>query len=533
MKRWIYTVFLWLAVFNVHGQKYEYEVRLEPLQVEGLGGLQSYAVGMHEGEWLIIGGRLDGLHQRQPFASFDPDGNNNELIVVNPETQEVWKKDLDELAVGVREQFSSTNMQFYQKDKTLILTGGYGYSPSIGDHVTYPFLTTVDVPAAIDAIKSNGDVETFIQQSENEIFRVAGGRLNEIDEAFYLVGGHKFMGRYNPMGPNHGPGFVQEYTNEIRRFRLKIEDEIVIEELAHFHDEMHLHRRDYNLVPFMHSGEKALMLYSGVFKNNADLPWLYPIQITESNYQAIEDFTQYFNHYHCATLPIYDAASDEMHTLFFGGIAQFYMEGNLLVQDNDVPFVNTITDISMTGEGAMHEKVLESSMPGLLGAGSEFIFKHDVELVGEDILSGDDIKNEFVDVGYIYGGIRSSLPNIFWINTGTESAASNTIYKVAIRKKEMVSADESKPIEEKVLFYPSPAQKYVTMSIAMDKPDDIAVEIFTTLGEKVHTKEIHKNEVVRGDNIFVLDNVDIGYGAFLYKVKYGKKTATRKVIWSE
>ena len=533
MRSWIYGIFILLFYINSYGQTYEYEVRLEPLQIQGLGGLQSYAIGEHNGEWLIIGGRLDGLHQRQPFASFDPDGNNNELIVVNLETEEVWRKSLNDLPVNVREQFTSTNMQFYQKDDNLILTGGYGYSPSKGDHITYPFLTIVDLPSAIEAIKSNDDVESFIQQTENELFRVAGGRLNEIEEVYNLVGGHLFMGRYNPMGPDHGPGFIQEYTNEIRRFRLEIEDEILVEELTHFHDEMHLHRRDYNLTPYMRNGEKGLMLYSGVFKNNADLPWLYPVQIKGDSYQAIEDFTQYFNHYHCATLPIFDATSDEMHTLFFGGIAQFYKEGNLLVQDNDVPFVNTIADISMTGEGVMHEKVLDSTMPGYLGAGSEFIFKQDVEMVEEGILSGDDINNEFLDVGFIYGGIRSSLPNIFWVNTGNESVASNTIYKVAIRKKEVVSAEESNPKEEKVLFYPSPAQKYVTMSIVMDQPDDIDVEIFTTLGEKVHSMQIQKNKVVQGDNIFVLDNVDIGYGAFVYKVKYGDKVATRKVIWSE
>jgi hypothetical protein len=31
----------------------------------GLGGLQSFAYGHHDGKWLIIGGRKDGLRRRQ------------------------------------------------------------------------------------------------------------------------------------------------------------------------------------------------------------------------------------------------------------------------------------------------------------------------------------------------------------------------------------------------------------------------------------------------------------------------------------
>lgn len=50
---------------------------------------------------------------------------------------------------------------------------------------------------------------------------VTGGRLNQINNTYFLVGGQRFTGRYNPMGPEHGPGFTQEYTNQIKQFQLK------------------------------------------------------------------------------------------------------------------------------------------------------------------------------------------------------------------------------------------------------------------------------------------------------------------------
>ncbi|MDA9774517.1 T9SS C-terminal target domain-containing protein, partial [Saprospiraceae bacterium] len=85
-----------------------------------------------------------------------------------------------------------------------------------------------------------------------------------IDDIFYLVGGHKFMGRYNPMGPDHGPGFEQEYTNEIRKFSIDFYGPLSVEIQDVIHDEMNLHRRDYNLVPYLSDDERELMIYSGV-----------------------------------------------------------------------------------------------------------------------------------------------------------------------------------------------------------------------------------------------------------------------------
>lgn len=45
-----------------------FEISIEPTTISGLGGLHSYAFGQHQGKWLLVGGRLDGLHQRQPWA---------------------------------------------------------------------------------------------------------------------------------------------------------------------------------------------------------------------------------------------------------------------------------------------------------------------------------------------------------------------------------------------------------------------------------------------------------------------------------
>ena len=80
---------------------------------------------------------------------------------------------------------------------------------------------------------------------------VTGGYLGLLNDEFYLVGGQRFMGRYNPMGPDFGPGFIQEYTNAIRRFRIADDgtERYAITDYEETVDTAELHRRDYNLVP--------------------------------------------------------------------------------------------------------------------------------------------------------------------------------------------------------------------------------------------------------------------------------------------
>ncbi len=510
-----------------------FDVSLSPVTISGLGGLQSYAVGTYDGDWLLVGGRLDGLHRRQPFASFNAEGKNQDLIVVDPEEGTVWRAPLTSLPTSVAEQLSATNMQFYQSGDQLLCTGGYAFSPTVGDHITFPYLTIIDLPQTINAVKGNSlDASTF-HQIENEAFRVTGGGLNKIDDIYYLVGGHKFMGRYNPVGPEHGPGFEQEYTNEIRKFKIIEGDNISVEILDVSHDELHLHRRDYNLVPYLADGERELMIYSGVFQTNADLPYLYPVSIDKDGYEAKEDFAQYFNHYHCAYLPIYDQESDDMHTIFFGGIAQFYEENGGLVQDNDVPFVNTIADVSRNAFGDLNETILSTTMPGYLGAGSIFIIDPKTELVEDDIIDGSKIGTDFQSIGYIYGGIRSSMPNIFWVNTGEESEASQTIYKVSIRRVAEINSIVNNEERDHLQFYPNPARQEVRMSIDIDQPTDFSITITDVKGGKIHTQVIKKETVVSGRNILVLDEVNVGYGAFYYTIQMGDKKVTRKVIWSE
>lgn len=125
---------------------------------------------------------------------------------------------------------------------------------------------------------------------------------------------------------------------------------------------------------------------------------------------------------------------NEMHTVFFGGIAQYYDNNGILVKDDNVPFVNTIARVTRKSDGTMAEYKLPVSMPALLGAGSEFIPLDNFPSFDNGVIKLDELSSDTTMVGYIYGGISSSAPNIFFVNTGNESNASRQIFKVHVIK---------------------------------------------------------------------------------------------------
>ena len=388
-----------------NAQTTPFNLILEPVNVDGLVGLQSFAVGQYDGKWLLIGGRLDGLHIRQPFASFDIAGHNTQLIVVDPETLQKWSTSLTSLPISIQEQLQSTNMEFYQNEDYLYLVGGYGYSATIADYTTFDKLTAVDVPSTINAIINNTSITDHFRQITDDQFQVSGGGLDKINNTYYLVGGQKFLGRYNPMGPDHGPGFIQEYTNQIRKFQISDDgNTITIDHLPSITDAINLHRRDYNATAqIFPDGAEGLTAFSGVFQTSVNFPYLNCVNIDSTGYIVNNDFSQYFNHYHCANVPLYSATQNEMHTVFFGGIAQYYENLGIIIQDDNVPFVKTIARVTRDSEGNMVEYKLPNEMPSFLGAGSEFIPVQSILKYNNGVIKMDEIIGDTVLLGYIYG----------------------------------------------------------------------------------------------------------------------------------
>ncbi|MCB0628146.1 MAG: T9SS type A sorting domain-containing protein [Saprospiraceae bacterium] len=473
-----------------------FSISIEPMNIDDLGGIQSFAFGQDNGKWLIVGGRLDGLHRRQPWASFDLAGHNNQLIVIDPLAGQKWTATLTSLPTSIQEQLSATDMEFYQEGDYLYCFGGYGYSATQGDHTTFGQLTAIKVPEVIDAVMNGTDFTAYFRQITDPKFQVTGGRVNKINDHYYLLGGQKFIGRYNPMGPDHGPGFIQEYTNSISIFSLTDDGStITIDHLTSYTDNENLHRRDFNAVAqIMPNGEEGITMFSGVFQPTVDLPFLNCVNVDADGYAVNDSFQQYYNHYHCAVLPLYDAVDNQMHTVFFGGIAQYYDDSGSLVRDDDVPFIKTIAQVTRAADGTMTEYKLPVEMPALLGAGAEFIPNEELPKYNNQVVKLGELPGDKTLMGYIYGGISSSAPNIFFINDGTQSSASSQIFKVYLTRDNVLSLGDANETEVDTLemrIYPNPNIGALNIDYHLQKSGDVKLTIRDTRGALIESSILY------------------------------------------
>ncbi|MCB0595852.1 MAG: T9SS type A sorting domain-containing protein [Lewinellaceae bacterium] len=515
--------------FSSLSAQQEFGIHLQPFTIDGFAGIQSFATGQDGHYILLVGGRTDGLHQRQPFASFSPAGNNTAIQVINPISRERWVASTDGLAAPLREQLQSTNMQFYQQDGILYLAGGYGYSPTAGDHITHNRLIAIAVAPLIEAIREGQDIAPCFRQLTDDFFAVTGGYLEKIGNTYYLVGGQRFTGRYNP---HNGPSFVQEYTNQIRKFRIVDDGEsLSVADKEFITDEVNLHRRDYNALPqIFPDGTAGITAFSGVFQHTQDLPFLNSVDIRPSGYSVNNEFQQYLNHYHCGTAPLYDAAGNKMHSIFFGGISQYFLdETGTLVQDNDVPFVSTIGRVTRSADGNMVEQEI-GELPTLLGASSEFIFHPETPQYAPGIIDLNALPADTALIGYLVGGIASTQPNIFFINNGTLSWAQTTlfeVYYVPERISSYPSVEQASNLSG-LEAYPNPSKGEVNLAFSLEQSATLAATVQDTNGRIALERQFPTLEA--GSQKITLELEELAAGVYIITLTDGREHRPVKVI---
>jgi hypothetical protein len=370
-------------------------------------------------------------------------------------------------------------MQFLQSGETLYLVGGYGYSPQAAEWVTHPQLLAVDLPGLAEAVQQGTDLAPHIRMLTDERLQVTGGYLGLLDGVFYLVGGQHFEGRYNPMGPNHGPGFFQAYTNAIRKFQLVDNGQsITMTDYVEVVDTAHLHRRDLNVVPQVFpDGTEGFTVFSGVFRHDADLPWLSPVDVTPSGHVLRGDFQQFLSHYHCAHIPLYSAAANQMHTVFLGGISRYFInpEG-VLTDDPEVPFVRTISLVTRSADNSLVEYKL-GDLPALLGASAAFLPAPGLPLLSDGIIDLDALADDQV-LGHLAGGIESTLPNVFFLNGDGLSAASARLFEIRLSKTTATAADRIGGDQYFGLtLFPNPLQDKLTVNYSVPVDDTVRLTI--------------------------------------------------------
>lgn len=440
MKYTIYTLLLVALSLFSNQNAVSQSIYWKQRNVPKMPALQSYAWGNINDEYVFIGGRRDGLHPKQPWVSFHPDFRNDSIYVVNTSTNTVTAAGLQYLPVELKEQLCSSNMQFAQAGDDLTIVGGYGYSAAIDDKKTFDALIVVNLRKLIAQVKSNSVEPGAFFYYQNDQFAVCGGQLEKLNDWYYLIGGHRFDGSYNPKG---NPTFVQTYTAAIRKFRIfnspkKQTPEIVF--APDIKDERMFRRRDYNLAPTRYkNGKDGLMIFSGVFQPTTDMPFRSVVELNGDQYLLRNNFYQYFNHYHSAHLDFYDSTTDIMHHYFIGGLSEYYIEKNQLKQDSNVPFTKLVSHITRNELGELREYYLKEELPLFMGAGSHFIPSVNVKQFANGVidLSATLGTADSVLLGFVVGGITADERNVFWSSVeGEKSKALNQWIEIYYSKSD-------------------------------------------------------------------------------------------------
>jgi len=530
MKSFISVVMLLAGTIGFAQNSFNYDVLLEPVQVSGLSGLHSFVFAQHNGKWLVMSGRKDGIHARQPFNTFPVASSNTDIYVIDVNEKLVWSTSLSSLSTSLQEQLQSTNLNFIQDADTLYITGGYGFSATSNSFKTFPHLVTVQVSSLINSIMNSQPIPTHFKQTTDTIFALTGAQLGKIGNEFYLVGGHRFEGRYNPMGPTHGPGFTQVYSPQIRKFTVNNTATLSYQITQIITDPVHLRRRDYNLVPQVFAnGQLGYIISSGVFQPTADLPFLYPVEISAAGYTPITSFNQYLSNYHSAKSALYDSISNEMHMLFFGGISQYYYQNGQLMQDNTVPFVKTISLLTRSANGSYQEYNLPVEMPALKGASAEFIPNQAIaHIAPQEIVELHKITSDTILLGHIYGGIHTPINNAFTTNQTNQTSADASIYAVKLVRNASISLEEVDGNHGfEVRVSPNPATDSMTLSYNLNRPGDVYYTLTTADGRVLLHGKVE--ETVSGENITTL-HIPSGYSgaavinvSYLHKYHYSQK----------
>lgn len=436
------------------GSELPFRVTVELADFALPNGIHSGSFAVYDDKWLYIGGRTNGLHGFGPTNNFPPQQQNTVVYVIDPIFKNVVTKSLLDPTSGLTQQqvdlLSVTSPQSAQHEKTLYITGGYGVDTATGLFSTKDVLTAIDVPGLMHWVLNASPGETaaqYIRQISNPIFQVTGGYMTRVKKNHYfLIFGQNFTGQYT----DNSNGI---YSRQVRRF--SIEDDgkklsVNIKNPKPRIPDPNYRRRDLNVVPVMHDlfgvPVPAYVAFSGVFTETGGA-WTVPVLINTEGEPSMDNpadpdtFKQAMNNYVCPTAGLFSNNTGNMYEILFGGITYGFFANGTFNVDPELPFTNQITTIRLDKKGNYTQFIMPgeyptifstASNPGnvlLFGAGGDFIPVDDLPMYKNGVLKYDKLGRGPILIGYILGGIQSTLPNT---NTMFDSAASPYIFRVIL-----------------------------------------------------------------------------------------------------
>jgi len=428
-------------------------------------GLQAFVSGVIKDEWVLLSGRIFGLHgfTEAIFPTFPPASQNSTVFVLNLKTGKTVSRSLTDpsskLTQEQIDQLSVTNALFFQGDgsDTLYMVGGYGINTATGQHETKSVLTAIDLPSLIKWVKQDPKAKSAakcLRQVSDPLLQVTGGVMWQINphQPALLGLGQNFNGTYRDTTANG------DYTYQIRPFQvIDTGKNLLVYPYPQPIPNPLYRRRDLNIVPAMRKSgsslQQYLVAYGGVFTPGDNFgAWTIPIEIeadgSSRSFNPLKPntfapFAQGMNNYECPNLGLYSEKTGDMYTLFFGGISflytingGLYSPGGSLCEDSDLGFTNDVTAIRIDASGNYQQYLMSATFPSiattfghcpppmfpitcmnvvlnkspvlLYGASGFFLGLPGLPYYPNSVLALDQLGSSPILLGYIVGGIESS-----------------------------------------------------------------------------------------------------------------------------
>lgn len=175
----------------------------------------------------------------------------------------------------------------------------------------------------------------------------------------------------------------------------------------------------------------------------------------------------------------------------------------------------------------LEEKI--GDMPALLGAGAEFFLNQNL-FIENDIIQYDSFQDDTIRLGYIFGGIESSQANIFFINNGEESTASNQLFEVLLTKTVNSTINIDQQIEE-IKIYPNPSSKKkdAKIELSLTTKANIQIDLFDNKGVMMNTI-LKSRKLSPGLYQYDIPTKNLTAGVYHIRVKVNDGFISKKIV---
>ena len=275
-----------------------------------------------------------------------------------------------------------------------------------------------------------------MQQIQDPRLQVTGGEMQLLGNQAFLALGQDFQGDY------FSPTATQTYIDEIQSFQISynglVSGSLAISNYQAQNDQVNFRRRDYDLGNIIQSGlQPALEVYGGVFTPGAPTDpnggegYRTPIVVSGVGATQVSQYQQFFNQYSAPEVGLYDANTQSMYTVFFGGISlyDYNFSTGQLTADSELPFVDDVTTLQQSAGGVTQEFEMPSQLPGLYGSEASFFATPGLPEYANGVIQLNGLSQP-TTLGYMYGGILSTVPNT--TDPATQTSATDALFRIVL-----------------------------------------------------------------------------------------------------